>query len=71
MSVSLFLCCNLEDLVELRLLQRIVGIVLISKPTRKCLVCDVLELGHIEVQFLQVGVLLVVRYNDHPEDVVQ
>lgn len=71
MSEPFLLRRNFEDLVEFGFLLCVVGVVLVSEPTRQCLIRDVLQLGDIEVQFLQVSMLLVVRHHDHPQDVVQ
>lgn len=69
--VSLFLVGHLEDFSQVGPLLRVAEVVLVSKESRQGLVCHFLQLVNIQVQLPDVERLLVIRLDDHAENMVQ
>lgn len=69
--VLLFSFGHLEDLPEIGLLLAVVVFVVVVEETRQRVRGRFFELGHVDVEFLDVGMLCRIGLDDHPQHVNQ
>lgn len=69
--VSLLVLGDVDEFLQVRLLGGYVLALRVQEEGRQSFVGGFLELGHVQVELLDVRMLLVIRFDDHPKQMLQ